>query len=74
MAMIDPWLMGSPTIAGPARHTTMADRGRMRKLITLVEAFALAAVMVTAVTINPHTAQMMVVAVSSCERAARKRH
>ena len=34
----------------------------MRKLIALVEAFALAAVIVTAVTINPQTAQMMAAA------------
>jgi len=34
----------------------------MRKLIVLVEALALAAVTVTAITVNPRTAEMMVAA------------
>jgi hypothetical protein len=34
----------------------------MRKLIVLLEAFALAAVTLTAITINPQTAQMIVAA------------
>jgi hypothetical protein len=52
----------------------MADRGRMRKLIVLVEAFALAAVMVTAVTIKSADGADDGCSVSSCKRAARERH
>ena len=65
--VVGPYLCVSPSgqqcsVTAPLRS---ADRYRgtsMRKLIVLVEAFALAAGIVTIATINPQTGQMMVAA------------
>jgi|SRR4029077_13761492 len=64
-AFLGPKLAGVRAKRTPAFLRSLKSKpqcGAMRKLIVLVEALALAAVTVTAITVNPRTVEMMVAA------------